>query len=388
MDNLIRKKIVLSLLDSDSKSANEIADEIGESLADVENQLTWLVSENICKKVSRHEVNQYAVRKDIETFAQMAKEFLSDKEKNREQIKSFITSEYYFTRIDSELVDHVLKRFYLDSVHQTDEEKESIRRVLLASPSSLFFALHDDAASFRESWAHLHQLTPSDKNWDWVTQVLSSDFERQLSDRLIVDTSTGGYGVLYDKLQIRLVKISTQVSLATIHEKYVETTGNYFFGSRKVEDDSAQNWRAGQLITYVSPIDLSDDGLALLNLGECQAALNRFDDVLDAVQEPTQKAIVLNNKGLVFLTLKQYQKAIECFEEGIRFDTDGEFSELRDNRQIAKEYLTRATDTDNLTQPTQIRFIQNQPVPFEETRLYEFKEVKGKNSAGSIYKNL
>ena len=51
---------------------------------------------------------------------------------------------------------------------------------------------------------------------------------------------------------------------------------------------------------------------------------------------------------------------------------------------MAKEYLVRATDRDNLTEPTQIRFIQGAPVPFEETLFYEFKEITGGNPARTI----
>ena len=384
MDTLIRKKIILHLLDCTLKTTSEIANEISESLASIEDQLTALVSENICEKVGQDEVSQYVLRKDIETFARLVKEFLLEKEEHDEETKQFITSGYYFARIDCELVDYVLKRFYLDSVRQTDDEKESLRRVLLVSPSTLSFVLHDDRASFRESWEHLHRLNSSDENRERVTQMLSSELGRQLSDRLIADTSNSAYSPLYEKLGIRLVKISTQVSLATLEEKYVETIGNHIFGSRKMEGDSAQDWRTGQLITYVNPIDLSDDGLALLNLGEFQAALKNFDRALDEVQDPIEKAIVLNNRGLTFLSLKQYQKALECFEKGIAFDSESQFSELRDNKQIAEKYLAIATDADKLTKPTQIRFIQKQPVPFEETRFYEFKEIKGRNPVGSI----
>ena len=106
MDNFIRKKIVLSLLDNDSKSANEIANEVGESLPTVEEQLTTLVSENICEKVNQDEVDHYVVKNDIKTFTQLVKEFLSDKEEHKEQIKQFITSDYYFNRINDELVDY------------------------------------------------------------------------------------------------------------------------------------------------------------------------------------------------------------------------------------------------------------------------------------------
>ena len=73
----------------------------------------------------------------------MVKAFLSDKEEHKEQIEQFITSKYYFARIDFELVDYILSRFYLNSIYQVDEEeKEGIRRILHVSPSALLFALH------------------------------------------------------------------------------------------------------------------------------------------------------------------------------------------------------------------------------------------------------
>ena len=80
MDDLICKKVILCLLNCVPKSANEIADAIGESLTTVEDQLTGLVSGNICEEVSQDEVRQYVIRTDIETFAQLVKVFRSNKE--------------------------------------------------------------------------------------------------------------------------------------------------------------------------------------------------------------------------------------------------------------------------------------------------------------------
>ena len=384
MDTLIRKKIILHLLDCAPKPANEIADEIGTSLTIVEDQLTALVSENIFKKVSQDEANQYVVKKDIETFAQLVKEFLSDKEKHKEEVEQFITSEYYFSRIDNELVDYVLGRFYIDSVYYTNEEKESTRRILLASPSGLLFALHEDTAQFHESWAHQNQLNPSDEDRERITGIVRSRFMTPLLEMLIDDVGNSPYGSLYDKLEIRMIKTSIQVSLSTPHEKYVEAIGGGITSFHRVEEDLRESLRPGQWITFVDPMDFSNYGLALLHLGEFQAALKDFDKALDKVDDPTQKAIALNNKGLAFLQFKQYQKAIECFEEGIALDSESEISELRDNKQLAEKYLARATDADNLTQPTQIRFIKEYPVPFEETRSYEFKEIAGGNAIRSI----
>ena len=162
MNNLIRKKIILCLLDSASKSADEIAGEIGESSATVADQLTALVSENICEEVSPDEVSQYVVRKDIETFAQLVEEFISNAEEHKQETVQFVTSKYYHTRIDDELVDYVLSRFYLDSFYEDGEDKEGLRRALLASPSALIFALHDDTTFFRELRSSQNRLSASD----------------------------------------------------------------------------------------------------------------------------------------------------------------------------------------------------------------------------------
>ena len=88
------------------------------------------------------------------------------------------------------------------------------------------------------------------------------------------------------------------------------------------------------------------------------------------------------------LRFGQYQKAIACFEEGIALDSGTEIPELRENKETVKEYLARATDTDNLTEPTKIPFIRETPIPFEETLFYEFKEIKGRTPAKRIEKTV
>lgn len=382
MDDLIFKKIVLCLLDCAPKSISEIADEIDQPSVTVEHQLNLLVSAGICEKVSNGEMNQYVIKKDIETFAQLVKEFLSNKEKHAEQIERFITSEYYLTRIDNELVDYVLNRFYLNSVYQDDETKMGIQRILLASPSGLLLVLHGDTTIFNQLQSNWVHLDSSDETREWFTQILHSQFMTPLLEMLIADMKVPVYGFLYAKLQLRVAEVNIQVNIATVHGKYVEAKAGGSFTLLK----AAQDLQAGQLTAPIDPMIFCDNGVALLHLGEFQTAIEHFDKALNAVQDPTQKAIVLNNKGIAFLRFKQYQKAIECFEEGIAFDPEGEISLLRKNKQIAEEYLVRATDADNLNEPTQIHFIQNQPVPFEETLFYEFKEVKGRNPADSITK--
>ena len=91
------------------------------------------------------------------------------------------------------LVDHVLNRFYLDSVYQTDEEKKALERILLASPSALSFALHDDTTIFSELWSSWNQLDSSDSTRDWFTGSLCSQFQTPLLEKLIADMKVSTY---------------------------------------------------------------------------------------------------------------------------------------------------------------------------------------------------
>ena len=381
MNNLICKKVILCLLDSDSKSADAIANEIGESLTTVDDQLTGLVSDSICEEIRQDEGCQYVIRKDVEVFAKLIQEFLSNPDEYKQEIVKFITSEYYLTGIDDELVNYVISRFYLDSVYQADEDKEVLRKILLSSPSALFFALHEDTESFRESWAQWNRLDLSAAASNRLIQILGASFTTPLLERLMADVKV--YNSLYSKLQIRVAKIGFQVGLATVDDRYLEVMGERGYTFPRVAEDL----RLGQWVSHTDPMGISDDGVAFLHLGMFQTALECFNQVLDKVQDSSQKAIVLNNKGWAFLRFKQYQKAIECFEEGIALDSDGETPELRENKQIAGRYLAIATDADRLTEPTRIRFVQNMPIPFEETIFYEFKEIKGGNPVERIEEN-
>ena len=380
MNNLIRKKVILCLLDSDPKSADEVASEIGESLATVADQLTALVSEIICEEVKPDEVSQYVVRKDVETFAQLVEEFVSNPEVRVRDIKQFFTSNHYHTRIDYALVDYGLSRFDLDSVFQTDEEKETLRRILLVSPSALSFTLNGDSTFFRGLRSGANKLDSLDPTRERNIQFIFSQFQTLLLEKLITDMKVPPFSFLHTVLQLNAAKISIEVNLAAPHAKYIQAIGE----SHCTLSRMGEVLGVEELGLAVSPMDLSNDGAALMQLGEFQAALEHFDGAFEAFQDPSHKALVLNNKGVVFLRLKQYQKAIECFEEGITFDSGSEIPLLRQNKQTAEEYLARATDADNLTEPAQIRFVQRYPIPFEETLFYEFKEIKGGNPVRSI----
>lgn len=380
MNNSLSKKIILRLLDCDPKSVSDIASDIGESLAVTEKSLSDLVSGNICETVSQDDACRWVIKNDIDTFARLVNAFLSSAQKPYEEVSRFITSQHYFSRIDDCLVNYVLQRFHLDAVYQTNEDKEVLRRILLASPSALIFALHGDTTKFRELHASWNQLDSSDSTQQWFAQILYSEFHTPLLEMLVADMKVLDYGILYATLQLHVAKVSIHVSLATPAQKYVEAIGGGSFSLGRI----MEALRAGQLVSVDDPMHFCNQGLALIHLGDLQTALKDFDKALNVVQDSIDKAIVLNNKGLAFLRFRQYQNAIECFNAAIDFDSEGKIPPIRENKQLATEYLNRATDADNLTEPTQIRFVQDQPVPFEETRLYEFKEVSGGNPVSSI----
>ena len=103
------------------------------------------------------------------------------------------------------------------------------------------------------------------------------------------------------------------------------------------------------------------------------------------MQNPTQRATCIEQQGGGFFSgSNNIKKQLNVLKKVLHLIQDSEIPLLRENKQVAEEYLARATDADNLTAPTQIRFVQGQPVPFEETLFYEFKEIKGGNPVRSI----
>ena len=372
MGNSLRRKIILSLLDCKPKSAQEISKNTGESLETVEVQLTRLTSENICEAVSDDEVTQWAVNKDIETFAQLVQDFISSDEPSEDEKSQFITSKHYRSRINLELVDHLARRFHIDSAYRTDHAKAPLQRLLLASPSALSFALNDNIAKVNEVYSIPSRLNSSDLTHDEFAQQLRSRLETRFLEMLIADFRVQTYASLYAKLKIQVAKISIGVGLAGPRETFFDTRAEAPLSIYRTTDVFC----AGPIAVPVNPLTLSENALAFVQLGDFQVAFQNLDSALALVTDPTQAATIWNNKGLAFFTAKQYQKSIECFVEGIELDSENKISVLRDNKRIAEEYLARATDADNLDRPTRIRFVQGQPVPFEETLFYEFKTIK------------
>ena len=299
MNNLIRKKAILCLLDSDSKSADAIVNELSQSLTTVDNQLTELVSDSICDKMKQGDGCEYTIRKDIATFAELVKVFLSNPEEHNQETQQFISSEYYLTRIDHELVDYVLSRFHLGSIYRTNEMKEDLRRILLASPSALSFALDGDTELFDRVWSNRNQLDSSDTTHDRSNGILYLVFQKRLLEKLIADMENPTYGILLAKLQLHVAKISIKVGMATPNKKYVEAIAEGDFTVNR----AMENLPAGQpaFAVNVNPIMLSNYGSAFLNLRDLQTALEYFDEALNIVTDPIQKAFVLNNKGVAFL---------------------------------------------------------------------------------------
>lgn len=368
MRDSVCRKIILSLLDCKSKSAQVISENTGEALESVEAQLTRLVSDNICEVVSDDEISKWTVRKDIETFAQLVQKFISSDGPSKDEKGQFVTSVFYLNRIDLKLVDFVIERFHLDLVYRTEDDKEGLRRILLASPSGVAFALHSTPQDFDELWSIQIQLNPSDPTRESCAQFAGTYLHTNLMSMLLNDLNRTTYRHLYARLQLLAAKNYTNLSLATADEKFLDVSSSAHFTLNLLN--------AGQLDTNANPNNIFHDAFAFFHLGAFQTSLEKFDMGFNEAQDPIQKAIALNYKGWAYINLKQYQKAIECFETGIEFDSESTVPILRAHKQVAEEYLARATYADNLTQPTRIRFVLDQPMAFEETLFYEFKLIK------------
>ena len=306
-----RKKVILCLLDCESKTKETIAETINETIVDVGLELNRLTEEDICDNEISDKVKSHKLRKDISTFTRLTKEFLSSKEEDREDRGKFANSEYYFAMIDRRLAEYVVNRFQLS---MTDNELECLRRLILFSPSALMYSLHNKTDYFDQSYNDLQQQNLSDSDRTRLIEISLSNFWTNLIRKLLDDIENVEYGFLHHKIGVELIELLVNLKMATIFEKYIEVNsgGSFVFGK------AVENMKAGQIAWAKHPVDaFMVEGLALCHLGKFQEAIDGYDEALSITQSSDVKANILNNKGLAYLGLHDYEKAISCYDEAI-----------------------------------------------------------------------
>ena len=125
---------------------------------------------------------------------------------------------------------------------------------------------------------------------------------------LLNDLKRATYRHRYAQLQLLAVKNSTNLSLATADEKFLDLSSSTHF--------TFDLLGAGQFVTNANPNSIFHDAFAFFHLGAFQTSLEKLDMGFNEAQDPLQKAIARNYKGWAYINLKQYQKAIQCFETG------------------------------------------------------------------------
>ncbi len=307
-----RKKVILCLLDCESKTKEAIAEATNETMADVELELDRLVKEEICDTEILDKSKSYKLRKDILIFARLTNEFLSPKQEDR---GVFAKSEYYFTMIDRRLAEYVANRFRLS---MTDDKLEYLRIMLLFSPSALMYSLHNKTEDFDQSYSDTQKLNLSDSDRVRFNEIRFSKFWTNLIRKFLDDIEDVEYGFLHNKIGVRLIKLLINLRMSTPFGKYIEINsgGSFVFGQ------AVGNIKGGQIVSYQHPVNaFINDGHALFHIGEFQEAIECYDKALSLTQSSDVKAAILNNKGLAYWELGDRETAISCYEEAINLNT-------------------------------------------------------------------
>lgn len=310
-----RRKVILCLSDCITKTREAIAEASGESKIDVSMELDRLVKENICRATRQNNTKLYTLVKDIIPFAQLTREFLETMDGNNVDGNNFAKSDYYFAMIDDRLVNHVQDRF---RIQLPDKRKESLRRLLLCSPSALLYCLFDNTDFFDRSWNERQKFDLSDPVYVPFTELRISHLMMELSFALLKDIKDSKFIDLRSKIGIRAAAIIIEIKLATICEKYLHEKSGYNLCIGQKQGDIS----AGKLVSLSEPIGFLDLGSAFYHIGEFEQAIGFYDNGLKQTQNSDVKAKLLNNKGMAFCSLGQHKEAIEYYNEAIKLDTE------------------------------------------------------------------
>ena len=309
----LRKKIVLSLLKSDTCSIKYLANEIQESAIDISAALDHMVNEGlvIIESSSTDEGQKIKFSQDIVAFINLAKELL-----NTEDAITFLSSKYVKDMISSKnLLAYIDNRF---SLNMLQEQLSVLSSLLSISPSSLHFALFEDSAKWNRTAKEINEKIKNDIEREQWLSVHRTSLIQNLIFLTIHDLVGSEYSLtpLLSDLGVRRYRLQGRIDATGVNLPRFTVQGELMAALAPVKGKI----EAGSLLSATDPIEhYILDGLFFAEIGEHDKAIPIFEKAIELCRKGVGNEkgflIVINNLALSHMENSKWNKALEYLEE-------------------------------------------------------------------------
>ena len=304
-----RRLIVSLLLGKADQTLQTMLTKTSLSREEAERTLKDLEDQRMVSWSRSQTATSYHLRRDFATFESLAKEFLVDETKRFE----FLSSEYCQSLIGPELVDHIESRFHLTL---NADQKAALPRLLRISPSALNAALVWPTAKYDTAYAHIRELGLKGEDLEKWNQSLLTEFMSTLLEKALADLRDPDVKTALAKNGVEGYDIGIKIKMANSKELVLGLGSEVVIMLLK----AAGPVKAGQLVSATDPDLYVRTGDILLHLELFEQAIAEYDRAISEMKDKDKSAAAWNNKGVCYMALQRWRKAIPCFEKALEFN--------------------------------------------------------------------
>lgn len=303
LDLDLRGRVLLELLAQDSRTAEEVAQALGEQLQETLTLLQWLEKEGVVtsQRATRksRKFDRYRPQRAFPNFLHLARLFLPGPHRFR-----FLASPFAAQMIMTGLASYLEDRFHLKL---PAEDCEAIVNLLSISPTALSFALwtpQNYVLSSREMEAKFIPNGDREKFRD----AARTRFVNDLSFRAITDILDEEFSTLLVSHDVRVYLARIQLKASILRHPLFSLRGLHLHTLPEGKPAAAEH--------------ALEIGAVMRLIQEYDQAIQYLDAAIRELKDPTRLKSAWNNKGLCLFNKRRYQEAIECFNEAIKLDNN------------------------------------------------------------------
>jgi len=304
IDLEILNKVILNLLDLESKTVKDVALGIVESEKNVNIIFDDLLAEGIIEKNE----SEYKIKTDLEILKKLSNRFCRSKDKF-----SFMQSKYIDFIINDEFVSLVAKHF---RINFDESQKIAIKRASVIFPEILYFLLLSDVSRYTNFADHRERIEKGKKpNEQFDIDILSSfmsDFSIIIINELYKIPTN-----YISKKGIEGYFISTDLRIASEEKLFFILDSG---GTHVIQKVGKGPIKDGEILVASDMSVILRSATIQLMLELTDHAIRDYDRVIGGTSNQEWIKAAWTNKGFAYIIKKEYDEADKCFNEALKIE--------------------------------------------------------------------
>jgi len=308
----VRYHILEYLLINKETTTDEISSNLNISVKTIEMNLDLL---NIHEKVIKKSGDNYYLTSENEGFRHLFN--ILYKLNDQKLMKLLYLSNYFEDVIDKRLINYICSRFLIRNLE--DIQKEQLKKLISLFPEALNYCLNNDTTFFQNVTAS-HNKSKKKEQIGNLNLLLYRFLIQNLYTGILIQyfkNQNMVHSILQEKGLLDHAIYSNIVMLKDF-KPYLDFQAKYIVGYRKYVGKGPL--KAGSFVTPTNLGQLVSEMAKLIGLKNYEGVIEESDKFLAEPSLEELKPQFLINKGVAYAYLGKFIKAIQIYEDALKFD--------------------------------------------------------------------